>query len=101
MLLKDEEFEFVVKNLLTHIKTNRFIPKIADLVKKPEKVESVFNRVPNPQQTMLMLKQQAEEERKMIGHELDHEAIAEAKRKAFEKIAKAQEDMQARKYREE
>ena len=101
MLLKDEDFEFVVKNLLSHIKTNRFIPKIADLVKKPEKVESVFNRVPNPEQTMIMLKQQAEEERKMIGHELDHEAIAESKRKAFEKIANAQLDMQARKYREE
>ena len=99
--LESKEQSLVFSNLKKHINESKFLPTVADLVKKPEKVESVFNRVPNPQQTMLMLKQQAEEERKMIGHQLDHEAIAEAKRKAFEKIAKAQEDMQARKYREE
>ena len=99
--LESKEQEIVFNNLKNHIKESKYLPTIAELVKKPEKVESIFNRVPNPQKTMLMLKKQDEEERKMIGHELDHEAIAESKRKAFEKIAKAQADMEARKYREE
>ena len=99
--LESKDQELVFNNLKNHIKESRYIPTVADLVKKPEKVESVFNRVPNSEQTMIMLKKQAEEERKLIGQEIDHEAIAEAKRKAFEKIAKAQADMEARKYREE
>ena len=101
LFLKEYDYIEVSSNLKKHILESTYLPQIADLVKKEEKTESVFNRVPNPQQTMIMLKQQAEEERKLIGHELDHEAIAEAKRKAFEKIAKAQADMEARKYREE
>ena len=101
LFLQEYDYLEVASNLKKHILKSTYLPQIADLVKKEEKTESVFNRVPNPQQTMLMLKQQAEEERKMIGHELDHEAIAESKRKAFEKIANAQLDMQARKYREE
>lgn len=45
--LMNEDYEKVIKNLDNHIKTSKFAPSIADLIKRPEN----FYRVPTFEET--------------------------------------------------
>lgn len=41
----------VARNLKNHIMESSYLPTIADLVKKPKKEESIFDRIPNAEET--------------------------------------------------
>lgn len=59
LFLKDVNKEFVMKNLADHVRTERFPPSIADLLKIPaeDKYENGRRAIPNTEQTLLMLEE--------------------------------------------
>lgn len=55
LILKDYEFEIIKDNLLKHCKTNKFVPKIADLIQHKEITLDRMNAIPNVEETQKYL----------------------------------------------
>lgn len=50
MVLADEDYETVKQNVINHIKTSEFAPKLSEIIPKKEKVSDV--RVPTREETL-------------------------------------------------
>lgn len=61
LFLQDISKDTVTKNLIEHVKTERFPPSISDLLKVPtvDKLENGRRAIPNAEETLLMLEQKA------------------------------------------
>jgi hypothetical protein len=82
-ILKDYEAETVFNNFKEYVKTNRYAPTIADLIKEQEKILDPVMTVPSREETQVFLRKMDEWEKRAQ----TPEAI-EAREKALAEIRK-------------
>lgn len=90
--LKDYDYSFVRENLHNHIKTNKFLPSVSDLITDYKKSDHGGRYVPDVRTTMLEMQQKEQERYLALTTNVTNvspEQIQAAKEKALKTIANA------------